>query len=169
MTARAALAHPIALLAIAVLAFNDHVLKVRAPGIVSGKLSDVAGMICFPLLLAFAIDLVRRRDSRRTIAGAVIATAVAFAAIKTLAPAAELYRVGLGLAQWPFRALAGLPFAPVHLTRDPTDLVALSALAVPLWLSQRVQVGDQVGARRGVEVEPGVVAGDGARSHASAV
>lgn len=146
MTARAALTHPSVLLAIAALAFNDHVLKRAAPGVLSGKLSDVAGMVCFPVLLAFVLDLVRRRDRRRTLVAATVATGITFTAVKLWAPVTELYRIGLGLAQWPVRALAALithhavpPLARVQLVRDPTDLVALVALVVPLWLAATVR------------------------------
>ena len=39
---------PPTLLALAVLVLNDHVLKQAAPGVVTGKLSDVAGLVLAP-------------------------------------------------------------------------------------------------------------------------
>jgi hypothetical protein len=55
--------------------------------------------------------------------------------------AGAAYRVGLAALQWPFRAVGavlagtGLPdIAPVLLSADATDLVALPILAVPLAL-----------------------------------
>ncbi|MBK7890447.1 MAG: hypothetical protein IPJ84_06225 [Bdellovibrionales bacterium] len=36
--------HPIPLTAVAILAMNDHFLKVRYPSFVTGKLSDFAGV-----------------------------------------------------------------------------------------------------------------------------
>lgn len=49
--------HPVALAAVAVLAANDHLLKGSGllPGALTGKLSDVAGLFFFPLLLSAAI------------------------------------------------------------------------------------------------------------------
>ena len=51
------LLHPIAVLAVAVLVINDHVLKGLAPGLLTGKLSDLAGLLFFPLLLASVVEL----------------------------------------------------------------------------------------------------------------
>jgi hypothetical protein len=45
------LLHPIVLLAIGILLINDHVLKSAWPGAVTGKLSDIAGLVFFPLLV----------------------------------------------------------------------------------------------------------------------
>ena len=49
MIASRALATPIAIFAIALLVVNDHVLKLACPGLVTGKLSDFAGLMFFPL------------------------------------------------------------------------------------------------------------------------
>ena len=50
------------LAAIALLFLNDHILKAAWPGLVTGKLSDVAGFVFFPFLL------VGRLAARRTAA-----------------------------------------------------------------------------------------------------
>ena len=85
------LVHPVPLAAVGLLALNDHVLKGAGilPGAVTGKLSDVAGLFFFPLLLAAAVRglsrALRGRDvgDRRSLAAAVsIATALGFAAVK---------------------------------------------------------------------------------------
>lgn len=143
MTARAALLHPITLGAIALLVINDHVLKRVAPGILTGKLSDVAGMIFFPLFLAAILEMFRVRHSW-LILGCAIATGVVFAATKTIPLAADAYRSGLGAIQWPFHALFAIVrgnrvpgLASVAMTMDPTDLIALPALIVPVWLTSR--------------------------------
>jgi hypothetical protein len=138
-----ALLRPAALLAIALLVINDHVLKARAPGLVTGKLSDVAGLVFFPLLLAAAAEQVGLRGGRAAVIAAAAATGIAFAAIKLWAPAGELYRVGLAALQWPFHALAALldgsalpALGRVRLVQDPTDLLALPALLVPVALAR---------------------------------
>ena len=145
-TAGDGLLHPLAIGAVAVLLLNDHVLKAVAPGLLTGKASDFAGLIFFPLLLVAAFELIAAAAGRRSRPGAaavgvaVVATAAAFTAVKLLAPGESAYEAALGLVQWPFAALrdlvAGLPVpAPrrVDLVRDPTDLVALAALWLP-WL-----------------------------------
>jgi len=95
------LLHPVPLGAIVLLVVNDHVLKARGPGFVTGKLSDVAGLVFFPLFLD-ALPGLRDADPTRRLRGCVAVTVVVFTAVKTWAPATTLYEVGLGLLQWPF-------------------------------------------------------------------
>jgi hypothetical protein len=45
------LLHPGLVVAVAILLVNGLLLQVKAPGLVSGKLSDVAGLAYFPLFL----------------------------------------------------------------------------------------------------------------------
>lgn len=103
-----------AVLAVVVLFVNDHLLKHAFPGLVTGKLSDVAGMIFFPVLLA-----------------ALCWPLVVFTLTKTTALGNEAYRVVWGALQWPVRALAALAhgqrlprLARVVLVRDPSDVLA---------------------------------------------
>jgi hypothetical protein len=135
------------LAAVALLVLNDHVFKARWPGLVTGKLSDVAGLTFFPIVLdALAAVLPGRRamDRVRRMAACALTTAAVFAAVKTWAPATRAYAIGLGLLQWPFRAagavLQGQPPGPpaeAILARDPTDLVALPFAAIPVLLERR--------------------------------
>src|SRR5690606_28492776 len=46
-----ALLHPVTLLSLVVLVLNDHWLKRVAPSVLSGKLSDFAGLVLAPLVL----------------------------------------------------------------------------------------------------------------------
>ena len=144
------LLHPVALAAIALLIANDHLLKRVAPGVLTGKLSDFAGLVFFPLFLRALLEMTLgpRARSSRTLGAlsliSVVLTGAVFAWVKTTALGAETYRVGLGLLQWPFGAALdlvrghGLPgLWRVAVTRDATDLVALPALAVPLWIASR--------------------------------
>ncbi|WP_281328756.1 hypothetical protein [Polyangium sp. 6x1] len=138
------------LFALATLVVNDHVLKQRHPGWVTGKLSDVAGMVFFPLFLLAVIDMGGRLLGRarfrrdRVLLMCAQATAIVFCAVKTWAPATELYEWGLGLLQWPFRALVailggGSPGAVgrVALVQDVTDLVAVPFVALALLVGVR--------------------------------
>lgn len=142
------LAHPVALAAVLLLVVNDHVLKQAWPGLVTGKLSDVAGMVFFPLFLVSLVDVVRPRldviARGRLLAAACIATALVFAATKTLPVANEAYRLAWAAMQWPLRALRavlagrGAPgLARVVLVRDPTDLVAVPFVLVAWWVARR--------------------------------
>jgi hypothetical protein len=129
--------HPAALAAIAALALNDHVLKGRGPAWLTGKLSDLAGVLFFPLLLTALLDtlawlLARRRVDftlrRWKIRAACAATAAGFAAPK-LWPA-----VGHAYARLFAVFHVHVAFAP-----DRTDLVALLML-VPAWLIGRAEL-----------------------------
>lgn len=130
--ALAALGHPISLGAVALLLLNDHVLKRAFPSILTGKLSDFAGLFFFPFLLAaiggVAARLVGRRPrGERVMAACFAATACGFALIKvhsgSNAFAVKVLQTTLGL--------------PVRIVLDPTDLMALAALwpAWRLWRS----------------------------------
>jgi hypothetical protein len=130
--------HPLAIAAAILLVVNDWLLKPStAPAWLTGKLSDVAGLVVAPLALTalvglamwVAVRLGARIDpwlTRRRLAIAIAATGAVFVAVK-LSP---------GIAA----AIAGawhavLPGA--RIVADPTDLVALPALAVAGWIGAR--------------------------------
>jgi len=144
------LLHPVVLASIALLLVNDQVLKERWPGVVTGKLSDVAGLVFAPLLLVAVAEVVASAGgrwhgpSRRWLTVAVAAVGLGFVAVK-LVPAAEgLWELGLGLVQWPVSAVGDLvagrglpPVRPVVTTPDATDLVAIPAV----WLAHAIGLG----------------------------
>jgi hypothetical protein len=152
MTTTHPLLHPVSLAAIALLVVNDHVFKAAWPGLVTGKLSDVAGLVFFPLLLAAVAQRFRPTLSlRRTVAACALLTALGLAAIKLWPLAGDAYRVGLGALQWPFRALWALlhahalpALARVALTPDATDLVALPAVLIAVWLARHPRYAARV-------------------------
>ena len=113
-TSLRALAHPGSVLALVLLVLNDHVLKQAWPGWVTGKLSDVAGMVVAPLLLAAVLTLVRVPQA---LSVALAATGVGFAFCKTSSLGAEVTS-----SVW---SLFG---TPTMIRADVTDLVALPAL-----------------------------------------
>lgn len=139
------LLHPVSLAAIALLVVNDHVLKAAWPGLVTGKLSDVAGMVFFPLFLAAVAQQLRPGlPLRRAVAACALLTALVFAAIKLWPLAGDAYRAGLGALQWPFRALWALlqghdvpALARVALTPDATDVLTIPAVLIAVWLARR--------------------------------
>lgn len=145
------LLHPFAVLCLAALLLNDHVLKDAWPSWFTGKLSDLAGLAFAPVLAVALFEIasaaLRRggdwRASRSWLLGVVVFVGVAFAAAKVLPPAGDAYRTVLGWAKWPLQvvgALLGGEPVPgpgrVRLTEDPTDLFALPALAVGYRLSR---------------------------------
>ncbi|MDP2306962.1 MAG: hypothetical protein Q8P18_13135 [Pseudomonadota bacterium] len=142
------LTHPLALGAMLVLAANDHWGKAAWPGVVTGKLSDVAGLVFFPLLLQALWELGGGAVRRRVLVVCCVVTALGFVAVKIWPPAHALYEHGLGLLQWPYwaarAALTGAstpPWTPVSLAADPTDLIAIPAVLGALWAGRRRDVG----------------------------
>ena len=145
--------HPIVLAALVVLILNDQALKSALPGPVTGKLSDVAGLIVAPLALQAATEVGLAAASRwegpswRVLLASIAIVGLAFTSIQLWPPAVESYRTGLGAAQWPFRAIAALltgqsmpAVMPVAATPDVADLLALPALGVA-WLVGRRRSG----------------------------
>lgn len=113
------LCHPVTVAGVLVLLINDHLLKHTWPGFVTGKLSDVAGLVVAPALLAL---LLRRRADL----AATLVAGVAFALVKTTETGAELASQAWTFVAGPSRVLA-----------DPTDLLALPALALAWWVRAR--------------------------------
>ncbi|WP_245814632.1 hypothetical protein [Cystobacter ferrugineus] len=145
-----AMLHPLVLGAVAVLIINDHVLKARWPSWWTGKLSDVAGLAMFPLLLQALWEHVSARGersfrpSRTVLVGCVLVTGLCFSAIKLWPLAGAGWQWGLGVLQWPFLLLQALlsgrpspPVLPAAHTLDVTDLLTLPALLVSLKLGWR--------------------------------
>ncbi|MEO7734209.1 MAG: hypothetical protein ABIY55_24815 [Kofleriaceae bacterium] len=129
--------HPVTLAAVALLVVNDWRWKPRfGPSLVTGKLSDLAGLIFAPLVLSAAIGLVlhvlarlgARVDpslSRRRLLACTAATGAVFAAVK-LSPAAAGLLV----------ALISRLGRPAEIYLDPTDLLCLPALGLALWIGR---------------------------------
>ena len=137
--------HPIALAAVVVLVVNDWLLKPLGPSAVTGKLSDLAGLVFAPVALSSAIGLAlavaarigARVDpslSRRRLILCTVATGAVFAAVKLDAGAAR-----------PMAALLSQLGRPAHFVVDRSDLWCLPALAVALWIGcdelRRVPLG----------------------------
>lgn len=119
-----ALAHPIFWTALAVLLLNDHVLKrsTLVPGAVTGKLSDFAGLLVAPVVVA-TLFRVRGRVGRLAVFAGV---AGMFTAIKLSRPMADA-----------IEAITAFTPVPWRLWCDPTDLMALVVLPLGWWLSGR--------------------------------
>jgi hypothetical protein len=123
------LCHPATLLALVVLVVNDHVLKAAFPGLLTGKLSDVAGLVLAPPLVAVLLTLVvpRLRPRAAALVG-LVAVGAGFAVVKSIGYAAEL-------ASLAWSALAG----PSLVRADRTDLLTLPALGLAWWTWTRAR------------------------------
>jgi hypothetical protein len=115
-----ALLHPAWLGAFALLVINDHLLKatLSAPWL-TGKLSDVAGLLVAPVLLAALLRVGRLRG----VAMSAVCVGAVFAAINLSPAAAEVWdglmgAVGIGWKTYP----------------DPTDCLALAVLPISIRL-----------------------------------
>ena len=102
------LIHPAVVGSVALLALNDHVLKTRWPSLVTGKLSDLAGLFA----VAVAAAVIAGPSDRRRSAAALATVGVAFAGLKLVPAVAALAAPVLGGTT----------------VSDPTDLVALAVL-----------------------------------------
>ncbi len=127
--------HPVALVALVVPVVNDWVLKPSsAPAWLTGKLSDVAGLVFAPLVLTALVDLALYAAARlgarvdpwlgpRRLAVAIALTGGVFAAVKISADVA--------------RAVARAWPGDARIVADRTDLLALPALAIAAWIGWR--------------------------------
>lgn len=152
--------HPAMVLAVAVLALNDHWLKGRfgtepAAGVVTGKLSDVAGLAFFPALLVSVLEVARwalRRGrggwarSRRELAVAMAVTAAGFAVVQVVPAAAAGYETTLAVLRWcPAGVAAGLGGGPrpslpqVSHVMDPSDILCVPAVWASHWAACRTE------------------------------
>ena len=140
------LLHPLAIVTVLILLVNDHYWKGVGPPWVTGKLSDVAVMILVPLVFQagmewFAWARGRFRPQRSILLVGVLLAAGIMASINIWPPAAEAYRWGMAVLQWPAKAcwqlVAGRslpPLQPVSLVMDPADLWTIPFGVLPLWM-----------------------------------
>jgi len=128
------LAQPFSLAAILVLLVNDHLLRQFWPSWLTGKLGDFAWLFFFPFalaaLLAWVVPARLPRQVQVTELLAFGLTGSVFTLTKTL-PA--FHSALVQIASWAFGF-------PVGWRRDPSDLMALSALAAGWLLWQRTPV-----------------------------
>ena len=116
------LGHPLTVLALVLLILNDHVFKAAYPGWLTGKLSDAAGLVLAPALLAALTGLLAPRLNPRGVAlGALLTVAAAFTIIKSFA-----YGAQQASAAWSL-------IYPSQFRVDRTDLLTLPFLILAWW------------------------------------
>ena len=144
------LLRPLALVALVVLVVNDHWLKYQWPGTVTGKISDAAGLVFFPVLLVAILEVGRKLlgktpwSQRYDALGACALTGIAFTSVKATTAGQASYAWALGVVRWPFQAIyfgaLGMPLPPlddVAIARDVTDLVTLPFLILAYLVARR--------------------------------
>jgi len=153
---------PVAVLALAVLIINDHTLKALAHGtpwtVLTGKLSDIAGVLFLPVLIIGVVELIARQTiGPRGATIVAVAVAVMFTLMKTVDAVGAAYAHTLGALQWPvraaFAALQGQPtpaLVPVVHVVDPTDVVAVLAAPYVVYRAKRRALRNE----RGPAAEP---------------
>ena len=141
---------PAYIVSLGLLAFNDGWLKGNGPSWLSGKLSDFAGLFFAPILLLVLIELLPPLQKSDYFTSRRVAS---YGAIGFVFAAAQVSDIGAKVYEGVFLPARWLPtwadgFA---LTQDPTDLVALMALAASyVWSSRalREQGGSLLGRER---------------------
>lgn len=119
---------PWALVSVSVILVNDHVLKGAFGNTMTGKLSDVAGVFLFPLLLLSVLEVLRRKlAGRAAIAWSIAVTGIGFAAVKTASPIGDAYEWVIGFFRWTAGGFRG-ELLPIVVFRDPSDLWVLPIL-----------------------------------------
>jgi len=141
----AALLHPVTLLALALWAINDHLLQGWGPGVLTGKLSGVAGLVVCPTVLFGILEWCApgaiRRHRRAALAASCAVLGLLVLGLELSGPVDLAYRQALGSAQFVAASVsawlsggAAPAYVLARTTPDVTDLLTLPALAVPWWL-----------------------------------
>lgn len=144
------LLHPVVIAALGALLVNDHFLKdSSAPSLLTGKLSDVAGLILLPAVFTAASEWARFLTAsgcqRGRVAGpiSVFIAATVFALLQTSTLVTGLYERTLGFMQWVSSAAWSLataepvpPMVSVSNVTDFGDLLVLPACLIPLLLER---------------------------------
>ena len=124
--------------ALALMAFNDHVLKSAdlLPPLLTGKISDFAGLLVAPVLMA----VVLRAKRARSVLWCHVAVGAVFAGIQ----------LSTAVAGWWSAAMGSIGF-PWQIVCDPTDLIALPMLLVSWRVLIPSMAMDAAMWRRGAE------------------
>jgi hypothetical protein len=144
--------NPVAVVFLVVLVANDQLAKRSFHNAITGKLSDVAGLALFPLVVVAMFEAARRIVigirwplRQHVLLGVIVATGLVFTIVKVWPPAGALYRSAYSVAQWPLDLPGSMLWGgdlpglrTVVLARDSTDLLALPALAIAWLIGRRV-------------------------------
>ncbi|NQW72417.1 MAG: hypothetical protein HQ453_06775 [Actinobacteria bacterium] len=129
------------LVSLVALLVNDLYLKPNLPGVVSGLLSDVAGMVFFPILLVATAEafMVLTPGKRFAVPSwflvSVVFVAVSFVVVKFTSWGESAYTwVVNPLVAW---TGSWLSLGTSGVVSDPVDLLALLAVPIPVLVGRR--------------------------------
>lgn len=139
------LLHPLCIASVAVLIVNDHCFKHAMPGVITGKLSDFAGLVFFPHLLVSLGQCVAAalgrplRPTTRSFALILSAVGAVFVAIKVSTLGDRWYEQTLTVLYQVVGSLHDDARSTVFAknTADATDIIAISALIASYWVGVR--------------------------------
>ena len=131
--------------ALAILLLNDHYLKATNPSWVTGKLSDLAGLVVAPIALVSTIEILRSFVGRqpferlRAMTATSLVVGGLFALVQIVPLATRMYAAAAGATSHIALNAVGRSAGsgPAAVTADLTDLLTLPALAVPILLVLR--------------------------------
>ncbi len=120
------------LLAVAVLATNDHLLKAAFHNTLTGKLSDFAGCFFLPLYVSAMLAFATRWSLQRRLAVGVATTLAIFVPVSVSRAAGDFVCRTVELISIP------LGIGAQKIASDPTDLIALPMILFAVLYAQRV-------------------------------
>lgn len=120
------------LLAVAVLAINDHVLKAAFHNTLTGKLSDFAGCFFLPLYVSAMLAFFTRWSLQRRLWVGAITTLSIFVPVSVSRPAADFVCRAVELIAIP------LGIGAQKIASDPTDLIAVPMICIAVLYAQKV-------------------------------
>jgi len=117
--------------AIIVILINDKVLKRNYPSLMTGKLSDFAGIFALPVFSASLIEITTRRFVNLKIMTVILFTVtVLFIGTKMNAPTSNFIGDIWFQLLRPIRSITTGSVTPVTFVRDTSDLLALISVPV---------------------------------------
>lgn len=132
---------PIFLASLGLLLINDFLLKPNYPSPLTGILSDLAGMVFFPILFVAVVELLAILLPGRPFARprwfwiATAVTAFLLVVVKFTDVGQEMYRALVApLMNTP---IADFTIGGGGAVSDPWDLLALSLAPIPIWVGWR--------------------------------
>ncbi|MBX2812729.1 MAG: hypothetical protein KTR25_13010 [Myxococcales bacterium] len=158
--AGAGVLHPMYMVATVLLVINDQWLKGRGPAVVTGKLSDVAGLVMLPLLLQAFVELCLSawgrysRPSNHLLILMGMVTAIGFAGVQLSPSINAWFGWGIGAIRWSL--LCGIVLVSgggcgsvrgAQSWSDVSDLWTLAALLLSVrvgWVSAQGRTAPRV-------------------------
>lgn len=134
---------PIFLCALAALLINDFYLKIYHPSAVSGILSDLAGMVFFPIFIVGIAEIACVALPAKPFAkpswfvSSTCGVVVMFVLMKYTPVGEELFIASTDWLRGSFGEALG--YGQRGLVSDPVDLLAILMIPIPIYFGRRVR------------------------------